>query len=286
MVTERTLQLLAELNAAIKAGQISNVRFNEIKDLISRDFDRSIDKNLLEVYRERFRVEGSFEFSYDLRDLYNTVPLYINQLPAFEKRVAKFAKTYAAAANPLPGQAIEQTRTFIAAWAPVNEAIAAVRPLIVKGRKPSANPKIRTYENTGTCPICGKNVKLENGLLVSHGYQVNHRQHVGNCFGVGRPPIEVSNKGLIDYIRVCEINSNEFLETIERMLREPKPPVYSRGAKTFVQPGEKGYEVLFQNKIAQLKYESESWKQTKNTYSARLAKWKPRPLPTNRPNSY
>jgi hypothetical protein len=87
-------------------------------------------------------------------------------------------------------------------WETIAQSIENATPLIVKGRKPTERKTPpRTLENTGTCPICGKNHKLDGaGKLVNHGYTVQYHQHNGWCFGVSKLPWEVSPQGAINYI--------------------------------------------------------------------------------------
>ncbi len=80
----------------------------------------------------------------------------------------------------------------------------ALKPNIVKGRKPDPNKKtpLRTLTNTGTCGVCGQNVKRGRfGKLVHHGYQrPGDGSLYGQCFGTDYPPIELSNVVLYSYV--------------------------------------------------------------------------------------
>ena len=60
----------------------------------------------------------------------------------------------------------------------------------------------RTQENTGSCPACFRNIKLKHTTGQAHPTMVNHGytrpgwgSQVGNCFGVGYPPFELSPLG-------------------------------------------------------------------------------------------
>lgn len=56
----------------------------------------------------------------------------------------------------------------------------------------------RDITNTGTCPCCGRNIKLDaQGRMVHHGYERpgDGMGIVGDCFGVGYEPFEVSPRG-------------------------------------------------------------------------------------------
>jgi hypothetical protein len=67
--------------------------------------------------------------------------------------------------------------------------------------------KVRTRDNTGTCAICFRNIKLKKSgkdyRMVDHGYKIPGRGwgRSGNCFGVGYSPYEVSARGTQAYIK-------------------------------------------------------------------------------------
>lgn len=85
----------------------------------------------------------------------------------------------------------------------LNNAVKDLKSVVVKGRKPSDDPNKtppRTIENTGTCAVCGMNVKLDvEGNIVHHGFQVKWNQRMGKCFGVGYKPFELSPEGAVQY---------------------------------------------------------------------------------------
>lgn len=61
----------------------------------------------------------------------------------------------------------------------------------------------RDFTNTGTCPVCEMNVKMRKGVqrLVHHGYERPGDGYiVGDCFGVGYAPWELSSHGKIDFL--------------------------------------------------------------------------------------
>lgn len=62
----------------------------------------------------------------------------------------------------------------------------------------------RTRDNTGCCPVCFREMKLEPGttVMVLHGFKRPHHAGylVGNCYGVGRPAYETSSDGVTAYI--------------------------------------------------------------------------------------
>lgn len=62
--------------------------------------------------------------------------------------------------------------------------------------------KERTIDNTGTCGICGQNVKRDrDGTITFHGYQrPGYGYTMGDCFGHRHQPIELSSEVLSAYI--------------------------------------------------------------------------------------
>jgi hypothetical protein len=61
----------------------------------------------------------------------------------------------------------------------------------------------------GTCQLCGSLQKLPNGVLASHGYQVDWNQFHGICSGSGHPPFEQSKDLATETVRGAE----KFLKT-------------------------------------------------------------------------
>lgn len=109
----------------------------------------------------------------------------------------------------------ESVLKIIYKWEGIAQLIEKATPLVIKGRKPSDRkmPR-RTLENTGTCPVCAKNCKLDAcGKMVNHGYTIEDRLQQGLCFGVGKPPWEISPQGTIDYINKCLVPTKIHLES-------------------------------------------------------------------------
>lgn len=81
----------------------------------------------------------------------------------------------------------------------------------VEDEKREREHKARDWTNTGTCPCCFRNVKLNDGRIVLHGYhRPGHGYIVGSCFGVGYEPYEVSTKG-------TEASRDAYLATEKRL---------------------------------------------------------------------
>lgn len=115
-------------------------------------------------------------------------------------------------------------------WEPVAELVAAAKQDVIKGRKPPTTPRktpVRTLENTGTCPVCGMNVKLLGGRIVDHGFQLlGHGQGRSiNCPGVNYEPWEVSPAGKIMYIEVVRGEIKRTAAYVEDLQIEPDADV-------------------------------------------------------------
>jgi len=107
-------------------------------------------------------------------------------------------------------------------WKEISDTFKILKGQVVKGRKPSDKPRQtpeRTLENTGTCPCCGRNIKLmSNGTMVEHGFTIKSGFRNGNCFGVGFKPWEVSPEGAIAMIKSDEsriAHDREFLINLQ-----------------------------------------------------------------------
>ena len=125
-----------------------------------------------------------------------------------------------------------------------------------RGRKPSDDPTktpARTLENTGTCAVCGQNVKLDAGSqCVDHGYRVIHNTQTRGCIGVGKKPIELSPEGIQSLI----IGLVGLLE--EEASKGPQES--------------KNDELRRQDQLSHLEQEIAQ-------QASRIAKWEARPLP-------
>jgi len=72
--------------------------------------------------------------------------------------------------------------------------------------------KLRTRDNTGTCAVCRRNIKLkkvgDKYTMVDHGYQrPGVGYHLGQCFGVDYPPYELSSEGCKAFAKHLEIEA-------------------------------------------------------------------------------
>lgn len=153
----------------------------------------------------------------------------------------------------------------------------------MKGREPPSEPSqtpARTIDNTGSCSCCNKNVKLDDGKAVDHGFQVAGGRQ-GSCFGVGRPPIEVSPQGAIDFIAHLEQkheSRTSYLTRLETTEVEQVSDFSAWPPKTYKR-GEKGFDVALRSAIAHAKQEIGSIESWLRMFRRKVADWTPKPLP-------
>ena len=198
--TERDQAALVTLSAALEAGIIHNADYKNLKDSINRALEAAwntfIKKPYLSIdYDERQSIYGAVVTD----NLYYGSGPQIHNLKSVLKRIAKVG--YDDPECDLLPIAIK----LCDAIEPVINDMNTLKGMVVKGRKPSTEPRktpARTLENTGTCGICCKNVKLHEGKLVAHGFTLSWGSRNGNCFGVGHEPHEISKKAVIEFLKV------------------------------------------------------------------------------------
>jgi hypothetical protein len=180
--------ITTQLEAAITAGRIWNVDYVAIKDALGRHFD-DVDTAVQDAVHGAMSRDQAWDLTSDF---------ICSNYSNFAGRVARLEKQLADAP-----EALAAVQALVGPFLAIIPLVVAVKPLIVKGRKPTENPSLntRTLEHTGTCGCCNRNIKLTvGGRIWDHGYEVEGRGHGygykigGSCFGVGYEPIEVSSK--------------------------------------------------------------------------------------------
>lgn len=149
------------------------------------------------------------------------------------------------------------------------ELLKALKPYVIKGRKPSENPRKtppRTIEHTGTCAVCGWNIKMEaDGGLYHHGFNIRWGFRSGKCPGVGYPAWEVSAKGAIAYLNLMEDWLPKKLAMLAGLPKEDG--LDDREARA--------HRRQLESEISQLRYSIKS-------FTEKLKGWKLEPLPEER----
>jgi hypothetical protein len=193
----------------LATGVIHNADWQEAKRCCNNLIE-SITRQIWEAY-----LNKGHRGNQRIPESYYSNP-YMNQLVGYLKKVGNDLKLAAAQMSAsvldrtgldvMYGDQLEALAALQTEVLRIHEAYAsqliAMKDKIVKGRKlgERKTPE-RTLDHTGTCAICGKNVKMDkDGLLVDHGFTIDFGQRAGHCFGCGYEPIELSPKALKDYL--------------------------------------------------------------------------------------
>ena len=208
------IDILEMIDSAIDAGMIYNVDYKDVKEAANRKLEAGYRAAVVQPYLEGLHNRGE-EISPEMSEIlyYSGYP-QAHTLNARDKGITKLEKT-----DPNHWM-VKAAREYLELVRPVIEKLVIIKGTVVKGRKPSDKPRLtpeRTLENTGTCSVCGRNVKLSNtGKIVDHGYTIRYGFQEGNCFGVGYAPIEVSSEGAVAYLSALTSHKVALTESLPK----------------------------------------------------------------------
>jgi hypothetical protein len=190
-----------------------------------------------------------------------------------------------------------EVREFFAATQPIAVMIADLKSKVIKGRKP--NPDVIAKKaavaasrvgRDGECQICQRRFLLDSrGNLVLHGYQrPGHGYIVGDCFGVGHPPWEVSSDALAEWIERLKARSAQLAQEAARVAklttidvnrgseRNPKFVTLTKGdPPSYDSRGKLSFEDEIEKRVSDLKQQSKWLADDAKTQTRRLKTWKP-----------
>jgi hypothetical protein len=199
------IDILEMIDTAIDNGMIYNVDYKDVKDAANRKLEEGYRAAVVDKY---LAIDHEIRHAYPelVGGLYYSSYPQAHTLNARDKQIAKAEKEHG------DHWMVQAAREYLELVRPVIEKLVIIKGTVVKGRKPSTTPRLtpeRTLENTGTCSVCSRNVKLSNtGQIVDHGYTIRYGFQSGNCFGVGHDPIEVSSKGAVAYKHALEAHKH------------------------------------------------------------------------------
>ncbi len=199
MIHEKTLQQITE---ALEAGLIYNVDWKLLKESINRQLSKGYKAVTSVPYLALPRDENTGERAGVPREV--SLELYYAQGPQIhanmQNKIAKLERTFG------NHWMVKAARDYADAVLPIIADANKIKATITKARKPREGARQtdeRTIENTGTCAVCGMNVKRDKrGNIVDHGYRVSWHERQGGCYGVGYKPIELSPEGAEHYLTV------------------------------------------------------------------------------------
>lgn len=272
MVTERTASLVSRLEDQVASGIVWNADFEDFKFRLGSEYDKARDElqklvNLPESAREEF--PGANE-------VYWALPYGLFQLTSLVKKLGTFGK--------LPAEAAQALAVFVTDWSAIRTLLyVEAKPLIKKGRKPADTPSLtepRTLESTGTCSICGRNVKYdEAGKIVNHGYSVQYHSFSAGCYGVGFRPFEVSAEGAVRYIDALRVYVEQEKGILASFENGTRTTIFSERLRANIDPGHDLYDATKASIIRELAYTIKSLESNILYFEKKVAEWAPATLP-------
>jgi hypothetical protein len=286
---DRFAAALETLAAGKTAGKIWNVEFQDAKYFIAGACEHAQHESSHEAHD--WQVGGGIVHYDDARrDI--GYAFGMNQAAKLSRNLKKLSA--------------DKMTSRIEAYIAVLDEIAALftylqsfKTIIVKGRRPVEKTEEQLHDetfNTGVCAICANRQKLDSKVaMVMHGYQMSEYNHagyrVGQCFGVGYKPYELSNEANVAFAPVLE-NHRKATSSAIKMYKTPgkvtevsvKKDKWEGARRTEIQvtytpeanPVEFKQEV--ESRIARLENELRYIKADIKTNNAKITGWTLQPL--------
>lgn len=265
-------------------GMIYGPEYKDAKDTLSRRFDEAYEA-LRGPYLYGKGYSPDSEWEDKLGSHYG-----LHSAISVAKRLAKLPPA------PTP-QFDHDVREFFAATRPIAVMIADLKAKVIKGRKP--NPDVIAKKaavaasrvgRDGECQICQRRHILDSrGNLVLHGYQrPGHGYIVGDCFGVGHPPWEVSSDALATWIEQLKARSAQDAQSAVRVAklttidvnrgseRNPRMVTLTKGSPGgYDTYGSFSFESEIEKRVSALKQQAKWLADDAKRETQRLKTWKP-----------
>lgn len=227
-------EIVAKLEAAKAAGMIRNVDYKDYSDRANRllssayDYGRGIgERDMTGAGDAEYKLAYSF-------------PSSVLHCSGYVKRASKY---------PRLAPAVE----LAAAWVVVEDLLKTVKPMIVKGRvikeKTEAELAAEADEDARkrTCQICAMRFQVTEKArnMVLHGYQRPGVGYIiGDCYGHGHPPFEVSRDQLGKWIEIEKKKVADLQAVVLRLKAEPDEftIIDLRGVEKTIRKGGEHYQ--------------------------------------------
>ena len=256
-------------------GMIYGPEYKDAKDTLSRRFDEAYDA-LRGPYMHGKGYTPDSEWEDKLGSHYG-----LHSAISVAKRLAKLPSA------PTP-QLDRDVREFFAATQPIAVMIADLKSKVIKGRKPNPNVVAKKAAvaasrvgRDGECQICQRRHILDSrGNLVLHGYQrPGHGYIVGDCFGVGHPPWEVSSDALATWIELLKKRSEKAEEDAVKASKLTTITI-NRGSDlnprmVTLTKGDPSFEGVIDKRVRDLKQQARWMADDAKRETQRLKTWKP-----------
>jgi hypothetical protein len=265
-------------------GMIYGPEYKDAKDTLSRRFDEAYEAIRGPYMYGKGNTPDS-EWEDKLGSHYG-----LHSALSVAKRLAKLPPA------PTP-QFDHDVREFFAATQPIAVMVADLKSKVIKGRKPNpdaiakkAAVAISRVGRDGECQICQRRHILDSrGNLVLHGYQrPGHGYIVGDCFGVGHPPWEVSSSALATWIKQLKARSAQAAQSATNVAkltmidvnrgsdRNPRMVTLTKGDPNgYDNYGSFSFEGEIEKRVRTLKQEAKWLADDASRETRRLTTWKP-----------
>lgn len=209
---DRCSRALDLLVSAAEGASLYNVDFKDAKDTLNHVVEMAYWAMVSEPFlRARgWNPEAALDTYLGLSSGLSNVPSKVKKLEKL-KPESELSEWRFKDVNP---EMLAAVREVLAAAAPVAELVKELKGKVVKGRRPTepspAKKEALAKEAAKmTCPCCFRAMALDNnGRVVRHGWQeqggrrvgeYGNAWHMGQCFGTGYEPFEVSCQGTKDF---------------------------------------------------------------------------------------
>jgi len=126
-------------------------------------------------------------------------------------------------------------------------------------------------------------VKLNDGKIVDHGFNIKWGLRNGQCFGVGYKPIEVSTEGAVAYRNSLEIMVKQYQYKKHTLVKYNGVVVkhnnYRSGKIEEISFGEEGYQKELDITLAIIDNDIRKINKDIDMFNSIIHNWKAQPLP-------
>lgn len=297
-LSPRVLAAIDVIRRGVEDRHIRNAEFKDAKFTIDSAVYKTQDKLSIDKFRPKEDESGS-RYVTDPRwslvtDMKWDIGSNLHSIKSGAKKLAKMKKQVEALDDAEVTEFYEEVTRFVNFWIEIANLADEAKQYIVMGRKilppEERKTKIRTFENTGTCPCCFRNVKMRYGKIVDHGFTVNWGSgygRQGNCFGVDFEPFELSPEGTRRYSAAIQKMIEKERANIARWNAQPekitvKPKNRFEKEIDYVR-GTPEYARVIQNFIMNAERAIRYMQSDVDRLDTLVREWKKKPLPAPTP---
>lgn len=256
--------------AALAAGSIRNSDLNDAKSVLSRAADAAWKKHVSEPFFWAGKREAHPEAT---RELYDSIMIMgLHDVISASKKIAR---------SKAIGLARDAMHAYCEEVRPLSDAVASLKPLVIKGRAPRTVPAKQENPNkiVKTCPVCFRQIAVQRGTMSHHGFQrPGFGSQTASCPGIRFKPLEVSSEGLEWLVSVLQERLTLLSGAYERRATQPEFLYVKEGyngALVKISRADERRAQAFKRHVNELRSEMSSLKHELPTLQKMLAEWKP-----------